>query len=80
VEGCVLNKLRTLRTAGYVFWIVQQSTDVPDHDGRHLRWLDNRRSCDGVPGQHSNIHGNSRGALEGHSKSYGVASEKQPLP
>jgi len=33
VEGCVPNEPRTLRTTGYVFWTVQQSSDVPDHDG-----------------------------------------------
>jgi len=37
VEGCILIKPRTLQTAGYVFWTVQQSGDVPDHDGQHLR-------------------------------------------
>jgi len=77
VEGCIPNKPRTLRTTGYVFRTVQQSSDIPDHDGWHLRWLDNGGSCGGVPGWHPDIHGNSWGALEGHSESYGVAPEKQ---
>ena len=54
---------------------MQQSGDVPDHDGWHLQWLDNGGSGGGVPGRHPDIHGNSWGAPEGHSESYGVTPE-----